>query len=476
MQLAEIFDVAVIGAGPAGLAAAGEAASAGVSVVLIDAATQPGGQYWRHADERHETGEPGRWHHGWKTYESLARELRVHIDDGAIEYCPSTHVVSVENGGPFTLQTAPVQEAAGSRSGLTSISARRVVLCPGTYDRQLPVPGWTIPGVMAAGGVQAFIKTQGISPGRRVVLGGTGPFLLAAAASILEAGGEVAAICESSDLAGWIPQGALAGLVPAKAVEGAEYAALLARHRVPYLRRTVITNIHGGKSVEAVATAKITRAGSIRPGTEQAFENVDIVGLGWGFVPQVELVLQFGAETLQDGDSSLVGVVDGDQQSSIPGLFLAGEITGVSGATAAVAEGRIAGRAVARSAIKRPLAATVRVADARDRITRRNHRAFARAMHQAHRVPATWSQWLKEDTLVCRCEEVSWHTVCEATENLAAEDPRTLKGVTRLGMGWCQGRICGFAAACLSGAKTTSSSQRTLAVPVSTADLAAPKN
>lgn len=511
-------DVAVVGAGPAGLAAAGQAAAAGARVLLVDAGAQFGGQYWRHplstGSGGSSSGSAGstdaapvsdhtRFHHGWSTYLELARAVEDGIRSGGITYLPSTHVWSVQrdpdpgsSGEPrFTLNTVPVPEASlrprwlaetrqnSSASASEPHENRRVsathevralVLCPGAYDRQLPLPGWTTPGVMAAGGVQAFIKTQGISPGRRVLLAGTGPFLLSAAASVLQAGGEVAGICESADLAGWFPRGAAAALVPSKGVEGAEYAALLARHRVPYWRRTVITAVHGEDAVTAATVARADRDGAPRPGTERRIEEIDVVGLGWGFVPQAELLIQLGAQTRVDADGSLVGTVDATQAASLEGLYLAGEITGVAGATAAVVEGRIAGRAAAAKASY--AAGSPGRTPARERLQRASHTRFARAMHHAHPLPEGWTSWLTEDTVICRCEEVPWSQVREAAETLEAEEPRTLKGSTRTGMGWCQGRMCGTAASCLSrradGESLTAVAKRPVALPVRFADLA----
>src|SRR5699024_1100500 len=154
------------------------------------------------------------------------------------------------------------------------------------------------------------------------------------------------------------------------------------------------------------------------------------------FTPQSELLVQLQARTRVDGDGSLVGIVDEDQQASMPGLFLAGEITGVAGAAAAVAEGRIAGSAAARRAAGAGGGGSVR-----DRWVRRAHHAFAAAMHHAHPLPRHWQQTLTGDTIVCRCEEVPWSRVREAGADLAATEPRGLKGTTRVGMGWCQGRI-----------------------------------
>lgn len=478
------FDVAVLGAGPAGLAAAGEAAGAGADVLLVDAGGQLGGQYWRHSETSEVAQQDsGRFHHGWGAYLRLSQAVEEGIVAGRITYRPSTHVWSVESSAGseeqsqgFTLHTVPVPEALNahtSQGGSQRFEASALILCPGAYDRQLPVPGWTLPGVMAAGGVQAFIKTQGIAPGRRIILGGTGPFLLSAAASVLHAGAEVVGICESADLTGWVPRGAAAALVPSKGLEGAEYAALLARHRVPYRRRSVITAIHGSTRARAVTFSQVGKDGTPVAGTERRVDDIDVVGLGWGFIPQAELLVQLDVETRVDVDGSLVGVVDAKQAASLPGLYLAGEITGVAGAAAAVVEGRVAGRAAAGQTRPRRRG---------ERLQKAAHSRFARAMHHAHRLPEGWRSWLEDDTVICRCEEVPWEQVRSAVQELRATDPRTLKGSTRTGMGWCQGRVCGTASSCLNGNRPeggdeeqvglTDIARRPLALPVAFQDLA----
>lgn len=443
-------DVAVIGAGPAGLAAAAAAARLSSNVVLVDAGARVGGQYWRHRAEDTAPQAPApRWHHGWDTFTGLRRDVENAAADGRLTRIAATHVWALDavEGGGFTLHTSPAQESWSVEAAPAEIAADTVVLAPGAYDRQLPVPGWTLPGVMAAGGIQAFVKVQGVAPGRRVLLAGTGPFLLAAAATVLQAGAEVVAVCESTDLTGWLPRGAAAGLVPSKGMEGAEYAALLVRHRVPYLLRRVVTEIRGEDRVRGVVTARAGRDGAPVAGSERVFDDVDVVGLGWGFVPQAELLLQSGAQTRLDADRSLVGVVSDDQASTVPGLYLAGEITGVTGAIGAVAEGRIAGAAAAAHATGRP-----RPAHRSAAATRARHRLFGGAMAHAHPAPQGWQAWVEEDTTVCRCEEVPYGEVVAARDELDLPDPRSLKGQTRAGMGLCQGRICGFAMTCIAAA------------------------
>ncbi|WP_120521614.1 NAD(P)/FAD-dependent oxidoreductase [Arthrobacter celericrescens] len=461
-------DVAVVGAGPAGLAAAVAAAEAGARVAVVDAGNQPGGQFWRHAPETVRPEPDGHGHHGWSTYLDLRARFDAAQRAGRITYLPGLQVWMAEPG--FTLHTTAAVAPAGAVP--VAVTADRLVLCPGGYDRQLPVPGWDLPGVMAAGGIQAFIKANGALPGKRFIIAGTGPFLLPVAAGIAEAGGEVLAVLESSSPSAWLPHLRAASGVPGKALEGAEYAAVFARHRIPYRTRSIVTEVLGSGRAEGVRTARVDADGRARPGTGRVYADVDVVGFGWGFTPQLELPVSLGVDTRLDADGSLVGVVDERQQSSVPGVYLAGEVTGVGGAALAVLEGLAAGAAAARPdsgvPVKQP-AAIVR------------HRRFAQAMHQAHPVPAAWQDWLTPDTTVCRCEEVTAGDITEAREELGARDVRSLKSFTRAGMGWCQGRVCGFAAACLGAGpgeapdagSLAASAKRPLAAPVGIGELAA---
>lgn len=467
-------DVAMVGAGPAGLAAAIGAAEAGAAVVVVDAGNQPGGQFWRHRPETVEPRPNGKGHHGWRTYLDLRTRFDSARHEGRIIYLPGRQVwMAEEAGAGFRLRTTPATAGVSGHgpwnpNSARTVVARRLVLCPGGYDRQLPVPGWDLPGVMAAGGIQAFIKGNGSLPGRRFIIAGTGPFLLPVAAGIAEAGGEVLAVLESSSPAAWLPHLKAAAGVPGKALEGAQYGAVLARHRIPYRIRTIVTEVLGQGSASGVRTAKVDGDGRTRPGTERVYQDVDIVGFGWGFTPQMELPLSLGVETRLDADRSLVGIVNEHQESSVPGLFLAGEVTGVGGASLAVLEGLTAGSAAADTA--KP----------RGRRTMARHRRFANAMHRAHPVPGAWQDCLTPDTTVCRCEEVTAGEITEAREVLGAHDARTLKSFTRAGMGWCQGRVCGFAAACLGAgpealptvASLSATAKRPFAAPVGIGELA----
>lgn len=438
------FDIAVVGAGPAGLAAAVHAAEAGCHVVLVDASARPGGQYWRHPGELRPHSPVPADRHGWATFERLRSRLSALRSAGRITYLPGRQVWFVErlaaSGHRLHLTGSGVEETGAP----DAVTATSLILSPGGYDRQLPIDGWDLPGVLAAGGAQALLKEHRVSAGARAIVAGTGPFLLPVATGLAEAGVRVVAVCEANGPAGWLrdPRGALA--VPVKLAEAAGYAAALARHRVPYRTRTAVTGIIGDRQVESAQLSTLDRRGNIRD--DAGTEDVDLVALGWGFTPSLELVTAAGAETSVDSDGSLVATVDARQRASVTGVYVAGEATGVGGAALAVAEGELAGITAA---------ADLGHADREDRVARLGRvisrgRLFARAMARAHPVPQGWPGWLTSGTTVCRCEEVTAGELADTRDELGGADARTSKLLARPGMGWCQGRVCGFAVARLT--------------------------
>ncbi len=482
-----IFDVAIVGAGPAGLSAAVHAADSGLSVALVDAGSQPGGQYWRHPDEAHPAPDESHGHHGWQQFSDLRGRLYIHETEGALMYLRSSQVWLIEHSpspgkrtdtSDILLRLTPATDTSSAPAADT-VRARHVILCPGGYDRQLPIPGWDLPGVMAAGGVQALLKGNRTAAGTVAVVAGTGPFLLPVATGLAGAGVKVVGICEANSPTGWLANLKGAVQAPGKAVEGAEYAAVLARHRIPYRIRTAVTEIHGTDRVEAVTISKLDVQGSAIAGTSRRVA-CDVVALGWGFTPQLELVLAAGAETEVDVDGSLVAVVDDCLRSTAPGVSIAGEATGVGGAAMAVLEGELAALSVAATSTKAATENKTRIAALQRSRTRM--RAFAVAMHRANPVPPRWHDWLTPETVVCRCEEVSYGKLCDAHTELDADDARSLKSFARPGMGWCQGRVCGFATAEIaahlakrppSADDLRSMAKRSLAAPLTLGQLAA---
>lgn len=435
-------DIVVVGAGPAGLAAAARAASAGLTVALVDAGMRTGGQYWRQPagpalDERGLAD----LHHDLAIYDRLSDALKREMAAGRVVHLAGHHVWTLERRGDgFVVHAVTTAAGSGVSPGSVErhIRGRQLVLAPGAYDRQVPFPGWTLPGVLTAGGVQALLKGHGVAAGRRIIVAGTGPFLLPVAAGLATAGAQVVGVHEAASPTAWLRH--LLALVrnAGKLGEGLGYARTLARHRVPVRTRSVIVAAHGSDSVQAVTVARADGRGGVAVGSEERIE-ADTLAVGWGFTPQLELPLALGCATRGDLDGSLVCVVDEAQQSSVPGVYIAGEACGVGGAALAVVEGEIAGRALAGAPVGGAL-----------HRRRTALRQFAAAMHQAHPVPSGWMTRLEPDTVVCRCEEVTAARLHAAVEEQDARDARAAKLLARTGMGWCQGRVCGYATACLT--------------------------
>lgn len=456
------YDVLVVGAGPAGLAAAVSAADAGCRVAVLDAGPRPGGQYWRHR-----SGTDGRGHHDWSTFTGLRARLRRvdHRTDAAVWFVESRP----DPAGPWF--------AVHTRAGV--VQGRRLVVATGAHDRVVPFPGWDLPGVVTAGGAQALLKGQGVVFARRVVVAGTGPFLLPVATGLAEAGGTVVGVYEANDPLGYVRQVRPVLGAAGKLAEAGRYGWRMLRHRVPYHRRTTVVAAHGTDRLTGVTVAAVNPRGAVVPGSETEVE-CDGLAVGFGFTPQLELATALGCATRLDRDGSLVLDVGSDQATSVPGVYAAGEVTGVGGAGLAVVEGQLAGGAVAVS-LGRPLPWSARRQDRLLR-TRRRLRRFAAALHAVHPVPPSWPDLCHDDTLLCRCEEVPVGAVRRAVRELSAGDARGAKLLTRAGMGWCQGRICGYATACLTAREATrrpdvadlaGHASRPLAQPITLGELAA---
>lgn len=455
---ASVCDVVVVGAGAAGLSSAYAAARAGCTVTVIDTNPATGGQY-----HRRRISAPAYRPRGCGDERVWSR----------IRIASSTTVYAVESDPDEREPRFRVRTRGDDRhrQDIGLIEARRLVIATGAYDRPLPVPGWDLPGVMTGGGAQALIKGSGVLPGSRVVVAGTGPFLLAVAHAILQAGGSVAAVVEANDPLHLTRSSAAMTRVD-KAGELARFVASLARHRVPYLRRHRVRRVLGDDAVTGVAIAAVDSRWRAIPGTDRVLE-ADTLTLGYGFSAQTDLAAQLRCTLRVSADEGLAVVVDDEQATSVEGVYAAGETTGVGGVDLARVEGLLAGAGVARSlGHPTPLRDEGRLRGRRARM-----RAFADALAAAFPICEGWREDLEADTIVCRCEEVPVGRIEQAIDTLGALDARTVKLLTRAGMGWCQGRICAPAVDRLCPKPTTLDGQsraavRPVAIPVPLAALA----
>lgn len=460
-MVASRCDLAVVGAGPAGMAAAATAADHGLSVTVVDSGAGFGGQYWRQpalpTGTESGTAESNRnrlseaqtryLHHDLGTFHRLRNRIRTAQRSGMVQtlFAHSVWAITQTERG-FTIRTTARQTGSGpgdeNGPGEQVIDARAVVVATGAYDRQIPFTGWTLPGVTTAGALQALLKGNAVLPGTRVAVGGSGPFLLPVAAGLARSGARVVGVFEHASGGGWLRHPGALATNPAKLVEGAQHAMHLLRHRVPYHRRTRVIEAHGDEQVEAITTVRHDAAGQPIAGSRRRYQ-VDAVGTGWGFTPQLELPMQLGCQTTEDGDGNLVTDVTAGQRSSVDGVYVAGEACGIGGAALAVLEGGDAAAAACHDL-------GVSVAPTRGRGRKlAAQRRFAAAMRDSHPRPRGWATALDDHDQVCRCEEVDYATIRSAVTNHDARDSRQVKQLTRAGMGWCQARICGYATDCL---------------------------
>ncbi|SNU01914.1 Pyruvate/2-oxoglutarate dehydrogenase complex, dihydrolipoamide dehydrogenase (E3) component [Ruaniaceae bacterium KH17] len=422
--------VLILGAGPAGLAAARAARSRGARVTLVDSADAVGGQYWRHLPEQRAGANEESLHHGWDRFTALRQELEA---DGDVRLMHSTSVWAIDRDGEGALRVHATEGPAdGPGREPHTLSADAIVLATGAHDRTLPFPGWTLPGVFTAGAAQALAKSERIAVGRNVVVAGAGPFLFPVAASLSQVGANVVGVFEAarggSMAKGWLPRPWSLLRASHKAGELVQYVSNHVRNRIPYTLGSAVIAAHGTAHVAAVTIADLDTNWAPIPGSERRIA-VDAVCVSHGFTPRVELAVAAGCELT----SERFVVTDERLESTVPGVFAAGEITGIGGVDASLVEGEIAGLAAAGlTAIPTKL--------------RRRHRAttdFARRIEAAHGIRSGWTSWLTDATVVCRCESVTAGAIDAATAASEQDALRSVKLTTRAGLGVCQARICG---------------------------------
>jgi len=470
MSTAVTADVAVVGAGPAGMAAALAAADLGCRVVLVDAGTAMGGQIYRQAAGPdggtrsarggRGTGGAGATADGHAVGPRMPNRLRRAASHRGIHHLPETtvwfatapgapaapDVPATPGGGPeptgFVLSlTDAAGRGAAANAGPDLLRARAVVIATGATEIAVPFPGWDLPGVTTAGAAQALLKAHGAVFGPRVLVAGSGPLLLPAAAALAAAGVRVLGVLEATPAGPAAARAAALAAYPDKVREAAGYARVLARHRVPVLPGWAVTACHGDRRVRRATISRVSRDWRPVPGAGREIA-VDAVHASFGFSPALELPRMLGcADVPLPGRPAAAVWHDDDLGTSVPGVFAAGETTGIGGADVAELEGYVAGAAAARH-LGMVTAATLRARTARVRAALAKARRFAAILDGLYPHRSGWLDWPEPGTLACRCEEVPWSAIGDAVAAGAA-DVRAVKGVTRCGMGYCQGRVCG---------------------------------
>jgi NADPH-dependent 2,4-dienoyl-CoA reductase/sulfur reductase-like enzyme len=394
------YDVAVIGAGPAGLAAAVRAAESGARVAMVDDNPHPGGQIWRAAAGK-APAEAARW------IQSAERHQVEWIAGARAFAAPAANRIAVE-----------------TFDGALELGYRSLILATGARERFLPFPGWTLPNAMGAGGLQALAKSGLPVEGKRIVIAGSGPLLPAVAKYMKEHGADVRLIAEQAKRSALLGFGLRLASHPGKLMQAVGLRAALLG--IPYLTSCWPVAAEGKDKIESV---------TLRRGGKTWTERCDYLACGFGLVPNTEVGALLGCRMAGGGVA-----VDEQQQTSVQGVYSAGEATGIGGLELALVEGEIAGFAAAgESARARALFAP-----------RHGYRRFAGALERAFALREELKALPREETLICRCEDVTLGRV------RACAGWREAKLHTRCGMGPCQGRVCGGAVEFLLGWKADS--------------------
>jgi NADPH-dependent 2,4-dienoyl-CoA reductase/sulfur reductase-like enzyme len=416
---ANTYDVAVVGAGPAGLAAAAITAGADLTTLLLDENPTPGGQIYRAV-----------------TTTPLKEQSLL----GEDYWAGAALVAETKASGAEIVQGATVwsldatRELAASWAGTSRfIKVRRVILATGALERPFPIPGWTLPGVMTAGALQTLLKCSGLVPAGRLVLAGTGPLLWLLAAQLLRAGVRIVALLDTAPSANYLR--ALPH-VPTFAVsryltKGVALRREVAQH-VEVVRGVTRLRAEGQGALASIA---------FKAGPDERRLAADVLALHQGVVPNVNLAMAAGiAHRWHPVQLCWVPVLDAMGNSGIDGIAIAGDGAGIGGALAAEAQGRLAGLAAVAAVAPERLA---RLPDRQllEQALARSMRG--RAFLDQLFAPPRWSRLPEGDTIVCRCEEVTAAQLLEAV-GMGAMGPNQAKAFLRCGMGPCQGRLCGL--------------------------------
>jgi NADPH-dependent 2,4-dienoyl-CoA reductase/sulfur reductase-like enzyme len=418
------YDLAIIGAGPAGLSAARSASGDGVRTCIIDEQPGPGGQIYRAAEKPglKDAGLLGPEYRRGAELASLMRSTdAVYMPESMVWLADRT-----EDGFLLAMSTP---------EGQKQVTAKRLLVATGAMERPVPVPGWTLPGVMSVGAAQIMLKQSGIVSGDGVILAGGGPLLFLLAAQYVRAGVKVAAVLETVSLRDriyslqYLPQ-ALRALSYLQ--KGLRLISELKRAGVPILSGVSDVRIDGRKSAESISF--------IHRGARRKMI-ADTIILHEGVVPNTQLPIALGCRMVWD-DSQVCWRPELTRfgKTSVDGVYIAGDGCGIDGAVSAEYSGELAAIGIARDLDKLSAGEVDRRGEALEKKLEgdRRIRPFLERLYRPH-----LSLPKDDDAIVCRCEEIP----AGVLRSLAAgggPGPNQMKSFSRAGMGPCQGRMCGL--------------------------------
>lgn len=436
-------DVAIIGAGPAGLAATEVMRPYGLSVTVIDEQPRPGGQILRQPPR---TFTVDNWLPA-KLYGPAKSVLRSMGDATEVSWRLGSTVLGIMPPSPYSVSTSSgVGHSLWIQGpgGWEVLHARAVLIATGCYERPLPFPGWTLPGVMGAGGIQGFVKSQQFVPGNRFVFAGSHPLQLVVADQLVQAGADVAAVIFTQQRHHALDLLRYPLVILEHTRKLAEAGRILLRLRragVPVKFGSAIVQVSGKNAVERVTIAPLVSGGRVDLAGIETID-CDRVGVCHGFLVCSELARQAGARvSLKLNEGGWLVEHDSWFESSVSNVFVAGEVTAMAGADAALEKGRVAGIGILRALQQMDSNEARRLARSPRRRLRGINR-FAKALNRLAQ-PGNIAAVTTEDTIICRCESITLGELrSQLQENPHIVSADAAKLATRAGMGMCQGRFC----------------------------------
>ena len=429
MTTASEIRPAIVGAGPAGVRAAQTLVAHGLRPVVIDEASRAGGQIYRRppASLAQRTA---RTLYGFESKRADAVHSAFDALQGRIDHHPDSLVWNAQDHKLDVMHN-------------TTCSTRRVpyshlIVATGATDRVLPVPGWTLPGVYTLGGAQVALKFQGCAIGRRVVFMGTGPLLYLVAYQYAKAGVEVAAVLDTARLADQIAATPAMLTQPAVFAKGVYYVGWLRAHGVA---------LHSGvRPLRVLGDEEQGRVTGVtwQDGNEEHTLACDAIGFGYALRSETQLADLLGCRfDYAPMHRAHLPVRDAAGRSSVEGVYLAGDGAGIMGADAAEWAGERA--ALALLADSGVAVDTARAAELERKLGKLA--GFRQGLERAFPVPQDWAAHASDDLVICRCENITAGTLRQTVATNGADEMNRLKALSRVGMGRCQGRMCGVAAA-----------------------------
>jgi NADPH-dependent 2,4-dienoyl-CoA reductase/sulfur reductase-like enzyme len=418
----------IVGAGPAGIRAAQTLVAHGLRPIVIDESARWGGQIYRQTPGNFTRSSTQLYGFDARKADSVLSVMASLLSK--VDYRPNTLVWNAEGGQLDVLH-----------EGHTSVlEYTDLIVATGATDRILPFKGWTLPGVFSMGGAQVALKFQGCAIGQKVVFAGSGPLLYLVAYQYAKAGANVVAVIDSSHFSCQIK--AVPALLnqPAVLAKGVYYLAWLKAHGIAIHHGATPIEVMGAQSVEQLIWRNSQGAHQI---------DCDAVATGYGLRSESQLADILGCKfVFSKADNSWIPQKDVAGRSTIQHVYLAGDGAGIQGADAAEWAGELAGLALIEDRQqKQQTNHAIRSAELAKFLQKRV--AFGRGLSIAFQDPQNWASKTTDDTVICRCEEITAGDIRQSAHATAAQDVNRLKAMCRVGMGRCQGRMCGPAAAAL---------------------------